>query len=193
MTTAVKKNQDDSVSTEKKLDDLHRLIDGIEMAMFTTRCADGSLTSRPMQTQARRVGTDLWFMTTTDTHKVEELRDDPEVNLAYYNDRTKEWVSVSGTARCSQDRTLIRELYKKDWKAWLADEGGERDGGPDDPRIVLIDVEAHAVTYMKSNTPRAIALFKVVRAIATGQPPKIGDLRHLNERELFQGIAPDAL
>jgi general stress protein 26 len=189
MGSAAERNRDDEVSTRKKLDELHDLIDGIEIAMFTTRCDDGSLVSRPMQTQERRVGTDLWFMTSTDTHKVEELQANPEVNLAYFNDRTKEWVSVSGTARCSQDRTLIRELYRKSWKAWLGDEGGERDGGPDDPRILLIDVEPHAVTYMKSNTSRVTALFKVVRAIASGAPPDVGDIRHLRAPELTEGRA----
>ncbi len=57
------------------------------------------------------------------------------LNLAYYKDRMREWVSVSGTATSSQDRRAIRELYRKDWKAWFGDEGGERDGGPDDPRL----------------------------------------------------------
>jgi tRNA C32,U32 (ribose-2'-O)-methylase TrmJ len=40
---ATAKNRDDVVSTEKKLDDLYELIDGIEIAMFTTRRADGHL------------------------------------------------------------------------------------------------------------------------------------------------------
>ena len=50
---AAEKNRDDNVSTEKKLDDLYKLIDGIETAMLTTRRADGSLVSRAMQTQKR--------------------------------------------------------------------------------------------------------------------------------------------
>ena len=50
---AVAKNTDDAVPTDKKLDDLYDLIDGIEIAMLTTRRADGHLVSRPMQTQER--------------------------------------------------------------------------------------------------------------------------------------------
>ena len=37
----VAKNTDDAVPTDKKLDDLYDLIDGIEVAMLTTRRADG--------------------------------------------------------------------------------------------------------------------------------------------------------
>jgi len=119
-----------SPSTTKKLDELYALIDGIEIAMFTTRRADGQLVSRPMATQERVTGTDLWFVTDISSNKLDELQFDPHVNLAYYKNKSREWVSVAGTAQVTQDRNLIKELYKPDWKAWFGDEGGERNGGP---------------------------------------------------------------
>jgi general stress protein 26 len=174
-------------STTKKLEELYQLIDGIEIAMLTTRTLDGALVSRPMQTQARRAGTDLWFMTSTDTMKIEELAFDPHVNLAYYKDGSREYVSVSGTARVTRDREMIHQLYKADWKAWLGDEGGARNGGPDDPRIALIEVQAESATYLKSTDPRLITLFKVAKAIATGTPPQLGNQGWLNADELLRG------
>ena len=125
-------------NTDKKLDDLYKLIDGIEIAMFTTRRADGNLVSRPMATQERVTGTDLWFVTDISSHKLDELENDPHVNLAYYNTKSREWVSVAGIAHVTQDRNLIKELYKPDWKAWFGDEGGDRDGSANDPRLALI-------------------------------------------------------
>jgi general stress protein 26 len=185
---AVEKNTDDAVPTEKKLNDLYDLIDGIEVAMFTTRRADGNLVSRPMQTQERENGVDLWFMTNVDTHKLDDLMADPHVNLAYYKDRSREWVSVSGIATVSTDRELVRELYKPDWKAWLGDEGGERDGSADDPRIALILVDAQTVTYMKVTKPRPVVLFEVAKAMVTGSPPDVGSIRTVTERELHRGV-----
>jgi general stress protein 26 len=181
---AIRKNADDEVSLEKKLDDLYELIDGIEVAMLTTRRPDGRLVSRPMQVQERAAGADLWFMTTTETHKLEELAHDRNVNLAFYRDRTREWVSVSGLATLTQDRELIHRLYEADWRAWLGDEGGERDGGPDDPRIQLILVEAQSVVYSKQDRPTPLVLFELARGIVTGRPPKVADLRSLDEGEL---------
>lgn len=178
------RNRDDSVPTRKKLDDLYHLIDGIEVAMFTTRRADGHLVSRPMQTQERTSGVDLWFMTNIDTHKLDDLMTDPHVNLAYYKNRTREWVSVAGLATVSTDRELVRELYKPDWKAWLGDEGGNRDGSADDPRIALILVEAESVTYMKVTKPRPVVLFELARGIVTGEPPQVGSVRTVTEREI---------
>ena len=182
--TAAAKSTDDRVSPSKKIEELYSLVEGIETAMLTSRRFDGTLISRPMATQEKRPRVDFWFVTSTETHKVDEIEAQPEVNLAYYNNKSREWVSVSGTARIVSDRDLIRELYKPDWKAWFGDEGGVRNGGPNDPRLVLIEVEAHEATYLKANEPRAVQLFKVAKALITGDPPKIGDMRHVGKKEL---------
>lgn len=188
-----KENKDEieqnQVPPEKKLEQLYELIDGIETAMLTTRRPDGSLVSRPMQTQARRAGTDLWFMTSVDSGKIDELIAEPQVNLGYYKDGTREYVSVSGRARVTQDKALIHQLYKPDWKAWLGDEGGDRDGGPDDPRIALIEVQAESAHYLKATHSRLVTLFSIAKAIVTGDPPKAGDKGHLGRRDLATGAA----
>ena len=183
------KNRDTATSTTKKIDDLYDLIDGIEIAMFTTRRADGQLVSRPMATQERVSGADLWFVTDVSSHKLDELENDPHVNLAYYNVKSREWVSVAGTATVTQDRNLIKELYKPDWKAWFGDEGGAKDGGPGDPRLALILVEAQSVEYLITTKPKPVVLFEVAKAMVTGDTPKVGEQRHLNERELHTDAA----
>ena len=178
MSTAADRNRDRAPIGEK-LEDLYRLIDGIEIAMFTTRRPDGHLVSRPMATQTQAQGTDLWFVTDIESQKLDELEFDPHVNLAYYRDRTREWVSVSGMATVSRDRRAIRELYRPDWKAWFGDQGGERDGGPDDPRLALILVDTDSVIYMKQDKPKPLVLFEVARGMITGSQPDIGEVRRI--------------
>lgn len=190
--TTTDANRDAAAPTTKKLDELYALIDGIEIAMFTTRRSDGHLVSRPMATQERVSGSDLWFVTDVSSNKLDELANDAHVNLSYYNVKSREWVSVAGTAQVTQDRALIRELYKPDWRAWFGDEGGEKDGGPDDPRLALVLVEAHSVEYMVTTKPRPVVLFEVARAMVTGNPPNVGKQRHLNERELRTDAAREA-
>ena len=174
-----------SPSTTKKLDELYDLIEGIEIAMFTTRRPDGHLVSRPMATQERIEGADLWFVTNVDTHKLDDLALDPHVNCSYFNNRTREWVSVSGIARVSKNKARIRQLYKEDWKAWFGDEGGDRDGGPNDPRLALILVEAELATYMKVNKPRPVVLFQVLKGIVTGSKVDIGEVKEISGAELM--------
>ena len=173
------------MTTSKKIDELYDLIRGIETAMFTTRRPNGQLVSRPMATQDRISGADLWFVTDGETHKLDELAVDSHVNLAYFNIKSREWVSVSGVAHVSRNRNRIRQLYKEDWKAYFGDEGGDRDGGPNDPRIALIMVEAESATYMKVNKPRPVVLFEVLKGMMTGSRVDIGEVREVTAGELM--------
>jgi len=160
---------------DEKLQKLYELIETIETAMFTTRRGDGRLVSRPMATQKRAAGADVWFVTMRNSEKLEEIRNDPQVNLAYFKDRTKEWVSVSGRARVVDDRAKIRELYAPDWRAWFGDEGGAKDGSPDDPRMILIGVDVEMAMFLEVNKPQPIVLFEVVKGIITGKAPDFGE------------------
>ena len=177
----------DQATLDQQLNDLYALIDGIEIAMFTTRRPDGQLVSRPMATQTQAEGSDLWFVTDVESNKLDELQFDPHVNLTYYKDRTREWVSVSGTAKISQDRRAIHKLYQKDWRAWFGDEGGERNGGPDDPRLALVVVDIQSVVYLKVDKPQPVVLFEVARAMVTGTPPNLGEQRQLSGEEIDRG------
>lgn len=172
----------DTGAQSKDLDALYDLIEGIEFAMLTTRRSDGQLVSRPMQTQEHDRVADLWFVTSEETEKLHELENDPHVNVSYFKPSTKEWVSVSGTASVSRDRDMIGELYSADWRAWLEDKGDDRNGGPDDPRIRLLLVEAQVVTYMSSGVSRPRMLFEVAKGILTGKRPEVGEVHHLEPR-----------
>ena len=162
-------------------DELWKLVDGIETAMMTTRRGDGMLVSRPMATQKRAGGADFWFVTLRGP-KVEEVEGDPRVNLSYYRDRTREWVSVSGVAEISKDRAKIRELYAPDWKIWFPDEGGKKDGGPEDPRIVLIGVHARSAQYMTVDKPQPVVLFEFLKGMVTGKAPEFGEVKEIAMR-----------
>lgn len=163
-----------ATTKQEKLQEFQELIDGFDLAMLVTHAEDGAIVSRVMATQKRRAGIDMWFVTTAFDEKVTEIMQRPEVNVSYVNSGSRDWVSVSGTATVNKDRALIRELYQPDWKAWFPDEGGEKNGGPDDPRIALIDVDAHRVTYFRNTDSKPVAMFKVLRAMATGNAPDFG-------------------
>ena len=96
-----------------ELEQLYEMVEEIEVAMMTTRRPDGHLESRPMATQKRASGADLWFVAAEGSGKTRDIAADPHVNLAYYKDRTREWVSVSGIATLSRDRGTIHELYAR--------------------------------------------------------------------------------
>jgi general stress protein 26 len=164
-----------------ELQKLYEMIDDLETAMLTTRRPDGHMVSRAMATQKRAPGADIWFVSAEGTGKIAELEHDPHVNLAYYKDRTREWISVSGLAKISRDRETIRQLYEPDWKVWFGAEGDPRHGTPDDPRIVLIGVEVQSAVFLEVNKPQPVILFEIVKGWVTGTPPELGTIHEVTK------------
>jgi general stress protein 26 len=164
------------------LSKLYDLVDEIEIAMMTTRRADGHLEARPMATQKRAAGADLWFVSAEGTAKLRDLEQDPHVNLAYYKDRTREWISVSGLATMSRDRDKIRELYAPDWKIWFTEEGDPRHGTPEDPRMVLIGVQIHGAVFMEVNKPQPVVLYEMAKGWLTGGTPDVGEVHTIGRQ-----------
>ncbi len=164
-----------------ELDKFYALIDDLEVAMMTTRRLDGHLESRAMANQKRAAGADLWFVTAEGTAKLRDIEGDPHINLAYYKDRTREWISVSGLASISRDRDKIRELFAPDWSFWFPKEGDPRHGTADDPRFVLIGVDVQAAVFLEVNKPTPVVLFELVKGWLSGDTPELGEMHTLEQ------------
>jgi general stress protein 26 len=166
---------------KKELEKFYEMVEDIHVAMMTTRRPDGHLESRAMANQKPASGADLWFVTVDGTAKLRDIAGDPHVNLSYYRDSNRDWVSVSGIATLSRDRQKIKELYAPDWRAWFPDEGDPRHGTPDDPRMVLIGVSVHAAVFLEITKPRPVVLYEVVKGWLTGSDPDVGEMHELSD------------
>ena len=162
-----------------ELEKFYSMIEDIEVAMMTTRRPDGHLESRAMANQKQAAGADLWFVSADGTAKLRDLEHDPHVNLSYYREKTREWISASGLATVSRDRQKIHELYAPDWKAWFPAEGDPRHGTPDDPRLVLIGVDIQAAVFLEVNKPRPVLIYEFVKGWLTGEMPDVGEMHTL--------------
>ena len=161
---------------------LRALVKDIKTAMMTTRRPDGHLVSRAMALQEKTApGADFWFVTERDSDKLDELRFDPHLNLGFYKDRTREWVSVAGTAVLTDDRALIHQLYMPDWKAWFDDDGTPGAGTADDPRLFLIGVKAHSAHFMTVDKPQPVVLFEMAKGWLTGEMPDVGEMHRIEK------------
>ncbi len=171
--------------TQDPIEQLQTLVKDIKVAMMTTRRPDGRLVSRPMATQEEPApGADFWFVTVRDSDKVSDIQSDPNVNLAFYKDRTREWVSVAGTAVLTDDRALVHRLYRDDWKTWFGQEGDPRHGTPDDPRMMLIGVRAASAQFMTLDKPQPVVLFEMLKARLTGEPAEFAEVQTVSGSQL---------
>jgi general stress protein 26 len=165
----------------KELAKLYELIEDLDTAMLTTRRRDGHLVSRAMANQKHAPGADLWFVSTEPSGKLDDLASDPHINLAYYKDRTREWVSVAGLGKISHDRETIRQLYVADWKIWFPEQGDPRHGTPDDPRMVLIGVDVHSAVFLEVDKPQPVVLYEIAKGWLTGTMPKLGEMHRIDK------------
>jgi len=133
-------------------------------------------------------GVDLIFHANSESGKTDDLESDNDINLGFLQP-SGEWASISGKATLETDREKVRKYYSPGLKAWLGDLGdGKHDGGPEDPRILLIKVNAKTAQYaIHRNATGALGSFvEFAKGVATGEAPAVNKLRHLDESELEQ-------
>ena len=149
------------------IEKLKDMLEGIDFAMLTTLC-DGKLHSRPMSTQQFEFDGDLWFFTSRDSHKVDEVNADNRVNVAYSAPDDNRYVSVFGRAEIVKDRAKIEELWNPVYKAWFPE-------GLDDPKVCLMKVIVEEAEYWDASNSKLVQLAGFIKAIATGQEMKGGE------------------
>ena len=162
-----------------ELELLYGQIDEIEVAMMTTRRADGHLESRAMATQKRAPEPISGLSRRNQRAPCRDIQNDAHINLAFYKDRTREWIWVSALATLSRDRSKIHELYAADWAMWFPDEGDPRHGTPDDPRLVLIGAEIHAAVFLKLDKPQPVVLYELAKGWLTHEEPDVGEVHRI--------------
>lgn len=117
---------------ENTLETFWSLIRGIDICMMTTRDSS-ALRARPMMADIDEATHEFRFITRLSTHKVDALAAHPDVNLAFSDARAGDFVSISGQAYLTRDRTLIDQLWSQAAEAYF-------DCGSDDPDIAVIRV-----------------------------------------------------
>jgi general stress protein 26 len=135
------------------------------IAILTYASLEGALVSTPMGMQDFEEPGTTWFLTERDTDKVRAIEADPRVNVSYSSKAG--WVSLSGTARVSQDRQKLEEL-------WDASAGAFMSGGPDDPSNVLLEIDGATAEYWES-PGKVSAAFQLAKGLLSNETPDLGD------------------
>jgi general stress protein 26 len=152
---------------KNSIEKIRKLTEDIDFCMLTTIDA-GHMRARPMSTQQTEFDGDLWFFTSDDTHKVDEIAKDNRVCAAYSKPDSDTYVSISGRAEMVKDRAKMEELWSPILKAWFPD-------GLEDPHLCLLKVTAEQAEYWDSPSGKLVQLFGFVKAIATGEEADWGE------------------
>lgn len=156
-----------------RADDAERvwnLMEKIGFAMLVTRDGD-KLRARPMSAYVRPSENSVYFLTDARRHKDEEIARHPGVNLSFADTGAQKYVSLTGTAAISNDRSRIRDLFSTPAKAWW--------DSPDDPNIRLLKITPDDAEFWDS-PGKVISYVKMATAAATGSRPDLGDNRKVD-------------
>lgn len=156
----------------KAIEKLNELIKEIDFAMLTT-IDGGIMRSRPMQTQDFEFDGNLWFFTSSNTHKAEEIERDNRVNICYASPGDNSYVSLSGRASIIKDREKIDEYWSDLYKAWFPE-------GKDTPDLVLLKVEAEQAEYWDAPSSTIAQTLGFLKALATGERVDGGENEKIN-------------
>ena len=151
---------------DEQVTKLARLIDGIQVCMFTTSDVEGRLMSRPMAVQQVEFDGDLWFFTKAGGRKAEQIGRDPRVNVSLSS--RSSWISIAGEAEIVRDVAKAKELWNAGIEAWFPD-------GPGDPEMMLVKVHADGAEYWDTPGAAVVSVLSFVKAKITGKPHHIDD------------------
>jgi general stress protein 26 len=146
------------------------LMKKIGFAMLVTRDGD-RLRARPMSAYLERDSNTIYFLTDARRHKDEEIARNPGINLSFADASAQKYVSLTGTAAVSNDRTKIKELFSTPAKAWWE--------SADDPNIRVLKVTPDDAEYWDS-PGTVVSYVKMAAAAVTGARPDIGENRKVS-------------
>ena len=126
---------------------------------------------RPLSTQkAQFDGERVWFFVASDSPKVAEIARNSKVNLAYASKGRNTYVSITGDAYVNEDPAKIEAFWNDALKAYFP-------RGVNDPKLTLIEVQAHTAEYWATDDPKPLVLLKYAKAVVTGGRPNVGEAR----------------
>lgn len=156
---------------DKPEDHVWAMVGKQRIAMLTTE-DEGKLVSRPMACLARPEENRIYFVTRLDS-KVGEIGGSAAVNLAFSDPGNNNYLSISATARTSQDREKLKELWSMFTEAWLPQ-------GPEAEDVALITVEPEEAKLWDSTSSTVVYAGKVLKAVVTQQPPSGGRVEEVS-------------
>ena len=149
------------------------LIKDIRIAMMVTFDEDGHLRSRPMAAQQDQFNGDLWYFTSIESGKIDQIEGNPNVLLGYSNPSKQEYVSITGEAEIVRDRQKIKELWSEAMRVWFPK-------GSDDADIALIKVSIATAEYWDVPSSNMVHAYGYLKARLTGTRPNPGDHKVVN-------------
>lgn len=148
---------------------LAKMINEVNVCMFTTTDDTGRISSRPMGTVQIDDDNNIWFFTNEYSEKIQEVSKDNSVNLIYAHPGKNIYINISGTCKIIIDKSKMTEFWNPLLKAWFP-------GGLDDPKLCLLKVVTEDAFYWNSSSNKMIVFANMLKAIVKGEKYAEGEM-----------------
>jgi general stress protein 26 len=139
------------------------MADEAESGFFVTANSTGQTNGiRPMSVRKTDDAGNLWFLSSSDSHKNQELAANPAVKLYFQIGAHHGFLELEGRAEVLQDRSLIHDLWNPLLKTWFTE-------GEDDPRITVIRFTPQSGYYWDNKHGSVVAGAKVAVGALIGK------------------------
>ena len=151
------------LSSTDAVEKIKALVKKASTCFFCTLVSSSApIQARPMAVQQVDDAGNLWFLSSDDSHKNQEIIADHAVTLLFQGSAHSDFLQINGTASISRDRAKIKELWEPVIKTWFT-------GGIDDPRITVIKVTPDDGYYWDTKHGNAVAGIKMALGTLLGK------------------------
>jgi general stress protein 26 len=182
---SVAKQYDHDTPKDQQWKELYEMIDGKKISIFSTYREGVGPVGRSMAI-ARRTGPDILYLANKHSKKFQDLDKNKEVQITFQDNKTQDWISISGTATtASSDDPRIKELYSSGISAWFGDlKDGVHDGTWKDPRMSLIEIQSKYIVYWKKEASTLGFMKEVGQAALMGSVAQTGVHREFSAEDI---------
>lgn len=150
----------ENLSSSQAVDKIKELAEKAKTFMFTTSIQSEYPTTRPMTVQEVDEEGNLWFISSAESHNVDEIKENKRVQLYFSNTSNYEFLYVLGEASLHTDKALIEKYWTEIANAWF--------DGKDDPMIRIVKVKPVDAYYWDTKQSKIVSLVKIGWAALTG-------------------------
>lgn len=153
--------------THNETQELWELVKEIPVAMLASVDED-IIRSRPMHLIQNDFFGKMWFFTNKSSHKAKEVDRQPSVNLVFMDVKENRYVSLSGTAKVTQDSELINKFWAPPASVWFPE-------GKNSDDVALLEIDIEAAEVWDIRTGKITQLLRIAKAKMNKEIPELGE------------------
>ena len=150
-----------------QMEKIKELVSRSRVCMLGTS-EDGFMKFRPMSHVDIDDEGKIWFFTSRDSWKAEDIQRNPSVQLIYINESDSIYLTIEAMAQMVFDPQRMKELFNPFVKAWFPK-------GLKDPSLALLAVHPIAIEYWANDDSKVLTYIKMLSSAVTGSQPSIGE------------------